>query len=344
MFCGKSGVGHLRNIHPHLARHEAKLLPGIIKDTFGILVDFTHLRKAKVCNSCTKFCIKAQRLRRHFLHRMTSSRPVPPDYNEDSIPVSCVPPVSELCTMKRVTVDHTYGKEADVTKRADQIVEKGGVLRYQNGENPKAGIPKDSTLYKFITDRDVRLKIEQRILMEVQTTCNRLGAISQVPGPSVLRAGMDALITTDIASAAILEMERTMPFVLDLLQTLCTGCHFVAPHTKRTMATIYGMAMHCRNHSLSAMQNINTLAVIRYEASLFRMMDALAKSSFTLTGTSSKARLMATTASRFPHLGLKTEDGKLDEEAWENFIDQVLTMQVCGIKDSMVPYLFSNNV
>ena len=147
--------------------------------------------------------------------------------------------------------DHTYCQGEEPGAQADRLIKRGGIFRRRRGR-----MDADQGLVDaYKGNKEAREKIEQMILMDLKTSCDRLCSLYTPPGPSVLRNScLEELKKRDLVSDIIIEMEKAMPLVLDIFKTICSPVHALASNTKRTVATLYAMAMYCRNPHLGALQ------------------------------------------------------------------------------------------
>ena len=115
-----------------------------------------------------------------------------------------------------------------------------------------------------VSCKPLRKIIEDKLLLEVDSMCDKLCSHSQAPGPSILRSSVlaSSKCESDTISNTVLELDRSNKFLFEMLKTLCSPLHNSKPSALATVAMIYAAGMHCRNSDLSVMQQLNTSAII----------------------------------------------------------------------------------
>lgn len=134
---------------------------------------------------------------------------------------------------------------------------------------------------------DLLKSIQASLVNDINCIANHLCSKTVEPGPSVLRtfASPETLCEKDLLSEALVELKRTMPFVLDVLMALCNPPDSEKPYSHFTVAMIYGMAMHSRNNQLCAVQKMNTASAVRLHCNN-DLLDIFNKIGVTLSASS----------------------------------------------------------
>lgn len=168
--------------------------------------------------------------------------------------------------------DHSYGLGETVVASARKAISRSSLFpdkSTSDHDTVKELIRKLQLAYEvddivsiIIHDDDCKSAVQRELLKEITTMCDKLCSLGEAPGPSVLRG--TCTDKEDLISNIILEMSNCLPFMLDVLKNVCSPSHHVKPNALATIANIYGMAMHCRNQSLSLVQEVSTCAVLQY--------------------------------------------------------------------------------
>ena len=224
--------------------------------------------------------------------------------------------------------DHPYCAAVRPDEQAQKILQKCGIFRHTMPTNVSPIPEVDTVVEAFRRNKDVRMQIEKQILSELSSFCNRMN--STLSGPSILRTGLEQLPKTDIVSGCIIELENSMPFLLDIFKTLCCSSHMPGNNTKRAVAMMYGIGMYSRNGQFSAMQYLNTMALMRYSGS--HLQEVLSKSALMLSGGNGR-HMITSKAHHIPALGLvKSEGVKLTRQRMDNLVDRILRQQVLHVR------------
>jgi hypothetical protein len=276
----------------------------ILEETLGVSIPSSVVQYLKICVTCISVLTRIEGMRTSCMETINSFQetspqkevdrekrcavltPVPllrkkscivpttPDNsifdNEDPLPVPSLQSHSE----------HGYAKPNSVQFEATRAAATSGLYKICSAKKnelhmddkqllksaTEEGIPKNIAM-SISNCEPVYSAVKDLILLETDSIANKLCSLTMTPGPSILRSKKDVscLMENDIFGEILLEMRDTMPFVLDILSTLCQSFRSDSS-CKITAAMIYGMAMHCRNPQMSAVQRLNTAIALRFHA------------------------------------------------------------------------------
>ena len=203
----------------------------------------------------------------------------------------------------KLFADHPYARDLPVKEAALAVKDRALVRLQDHQESKEEQINSDNrtallsaiysaTSYSEIIEAvfrtaQLRKAVEGAILADVNSVVVHLCSKTLEPGPSVLRTMADtkSLQEEDVFSSAVLELKKNMPFVLDMLVTLCSPTCMTSAEkndTLYTVAMIYGMVMYNRNPHLCALQKLNTAVAVRMHANN-ELLSLFHKSSITLS-------------------------------------------------------------
>ena len=194
----------------------------------------------------------------------------------------------QLTSTPRKQNEHSYVRQLTFPEEASTIVENSNPLSTVLSPNLDVTtllheLYECNSLDKLVDilykHEDITNGFKTKLILDMEATLTTMCSLQREPGPSVLRTciNVSSLNSESILARAVVELEKTNPFLFSVLRTLCTPIHLLNPKTEHIVAMLYGIGMHSRNNQLSAIQRMVTCSMLTNGAQndLLRVMHKL---------------------------------------------------------------------